>query len=659
MGGLDTYVRALLPELMRLAPQVRFSVFCSPGGREYLQGESWAREAALVTHPLLGRRGLKAVSELTVLGAIAGRRVDLLHSAAMTAPLRTRAVNIVTLADVTWLVAPDPGEMGTVRVWRATIPPVARGADRLIALSRAGAEHIVEHLRVPAERIDVVPLAAGSDGSATPTPARELRSRLGLGEGPVILSVSAKKVHKNLARLVRAMATVAQRHPEAKLVLPGNRTAHEEELRELARELGIAANVAFPAYVDAADLEGLYALARCFVFASINEGFGIPILEAMRRGVPVACSNASALPEVAGEAARYFDPYSVPDIAHALSELLEDGALAGRLAAQGRAREARFTWQATAEGTLESYERAWWQSRMPDVRTGVHAGPPSRAVGVLRKVSAHPRVLPLTALVLRARTVRPAPTFFACEGLGSSALRLYRLRESDLRVAIRHGSGDAVTLGEVFHERDYCPPAELERTLGQTRNILDLGANVGLFGAYAATRWSAAEIVAFEPDPANAEVHQMVIAANGLQQRWQLVRAAAGAQDGSAAFAAGNVALSHLLDSRVAVVNAITQPRRKPGSEATIEVPVRDVLPLLARTDLLKMDIEGGEWAILGDRRFRIVPPLALVLEYHPHLCPERDPRATVEALLGSAGMRVQAIWHREDGHGMLWAWRE
>jgi glycosyltransferase involved in cell wall biosynthesis len=141
--------------------------------------------------------------------------------------------------------------------------------------------------------------------------------------------------------------------------MPGNPTEHERELRRLAEQLGIAANVAFPAYVDAPDLEGLYALAECFVFASVNEGFGIPILEAMRRGVPVACADASALPEVAGEAARYFDPLSVPDIAAALVELLEDRELAARLVALGAERQARFTWQATAEGTLESYARAW------------------------------------------------------------------------------------------------------------------------------------------------------------------------------------------------------------------------------------------------------------------------------------------------------------
>jgi glycosyltransferase involved in cell wall biosynthesis len=359
MGGLETYVRALVPELTRLAPEVRFSVFCSPGGREYLREQGWDSEVELVTHPLLGRRGLKAASELTILGALAGRRVDLLHSVALTAPLSTRAVDVLTLADTTWIVAPDPGEIWTLRLWRLIVPPVARRADRVIVLSHAGAEHVAKLLRVPTERIDVIPLAAGVRNDVAPTPAAELRSRLDLGDGPVILTVSAKKVNKNLERLMRAVVAVAERWPDVVLVMPGNPTPHEQKLRRLANELGIGSNVAFPNYVASADLEGLYALARCFVFASINEGFGIPILEAMRRGVPVACSRASALPEVAGDAARYFDPYSVPDIADALIELLADNELARELSERGLKREAQFTWEATARRTLETYARAW------------------------------------------------------------------------------------------------------------------------------------------------------------------------------------------------------------------------------------------------------------------------------------------------------------
>lgn len=250
-----------------------------------------------------------------------------------------------------------------MRLWRVVVPPAARRADRVIALSEAGASHVVEYLHVDRQRIDVVPLAAGTAGRATPTPAEDLRARLGLNAGTVILSVSAKKLHKNLMRLVRAMAMVCKRLPDATLVLPGNRTPHEQELRDLAAFLGIADNVAFPAYVDAADLEGLYALADCFVFASINEGFGIPVLEAQRRGVPVACSNASALPEVAGEAARYFDPMDVGQIAGAVLDLLTDPELARRLAQLGVEHQARFTWERTAAGTLESYERAWSQAK--------------------------------------------------------------------------------------------------------------------------------------------------------------------------------------------------------------------------------------------------------------------------------------------------------
>lgn len=364
MGGLETYVRAVLPQLVRLAPTVRFSVFCSPRGLEELRGEDWSPEVELVTHPLIGMRGLKALSEMTVLGAVAGRRVDLLHSVAFTAPLRTRAVNVVMLPDVIWIVAPDEDKALTMRLWRLIVPPIVRRADRLIAISRSGAEDIVAYLRVPRERIDVVPLGPGVEISVAPTPEPALRDRLALGAGPIVLAVSAKKVHKNLLRLLEAMRIVVEREPTAMLVLPGRPTEHEEQLRAFAARQGLVANVAFPPFVDQADLEGLYAAASCFVLPSLNEGFGLPILEAMRRGVPVACSNVSAMPEVAGDAARYFDPLRSEDIAAAVLAVLCDRALVSRLVAAGQQRARAFSWEATAELTLESYERAWRARRL-------------------------------------------------------------------------------------------------------------------------------------------------------------------------------------------------------------------------------------------------------------------------------------------------------
>jgi len=142
------------------------------------------------------------------------------------------------------------------------------------------------------------------------------------------------------------------------LVLPGAPTPNEAELRDLARRLGLDADVRFLGYVEADELEALYRAAACFVFPSLYEGFGLPVLEAMRRGVPVACARATSIPEVAGDAAMYFDPHSPDQIAGAVGALLGDRELAGRLVAAGRERAAGFSWRATAEGTLDSIERA-------------------------------------------------------------------------------------------------------------------------------------------------------------------------------------------------------------------------------------------------------------------------------------------------------------
>ncbi len=279
----------------------------------------------------------------------------------------------------------------------------------------------------------------------------------------------------------------------------------------------------------------------------------------------------------------------------------------------------------------------------------------ARAAGVdaLRRLGAHPRILPLTALLLRARAVHRSDLFVLRETLGRSDVAAYKLRESGLMVVIRHGSGDVVTLGEVFHDRQYAPPPELADAIEPVRRVLDLGANVGLFGAFAAARWPQAEIVGYEPDPGNAAVHERTIALNGLQSRWRLVRAAAGAAPARASFAAGGAALAHLVapDER--------ERANADDRERLIDVDVHDVLALTADADLLKMDVEGGEWAILDDPRFRRSPPRAVVLEYHPRFCAGPDPRAAAAAALAAAGLRVQSIWHRADGHGMVWGWRD
>jgi FkbM family methyltransferase len=215
-----------------------------------------------------------------------------------------------------------------------------------------------------------------------------------------------------------------------------------------------------------------------------------------------------------------------------------------------------------------------------------------------------------------------------------------------MHVGLQHSAGDSATLAEVFYRHDYRPREDVAGAIGEPRTIIDLGANIGLFGAFAARFWPRSTIVAYEADPANALVHEQTIAANGLEDRWRVVCAAAGSHNGEVELAAG-----------LAMDSFLVAPGTDPGV-VTLRVPMRDVLPELGRADLVKIDIEGGEWEILLDARFAQSPPRAIVLEYHPHLCPSADPRSTAQRALAQAGLNTASIWHREDGYGMLWAWR-
>jgi FkbM family methyltransferase len=267
-------------------------------------------------------------------------------------------------------------------------------------------------------------------------------------------------------------------------------------------------------------------------------------------------------------------------------------------------------------------------------------------IAAARWLGGRRRILPLAARVLCAGTVRESAAFFAREVLRRPGMHMYRLRSSGVRVAINHAGVDAATLAEVFYHHYYEPPEELAGVLVDPSEILDLGANIGLFGAFAVTRWTNAQITAYEPDPANADSAERTIAANGLADRWKLARAAAGSRDGEVRFASGLNVGSHIVDD---------EPDR---DSATIVVPLRDVLAQIATSDLVKMDIEGGEWAILRDPRFAEHPPRVVVLEYHPEGRSNVDPRAAAEHALAEAGLETRSIWHSDDGHGMLWAWR-
>jgi glycosyltransferase involved in cell wall biosynthesis len=358
-GGMEVVARELIPALAAAAPPgMRFTAFVNreaAGERD----APWGQAVPATTVPVNAHDRVQWVAgEQALLPVLAMRAgVHLVHSLASTAPAWGRFRRVVTVHDL--IYARFPAAHAGIRDlgMRALVPLGVRRAHRVMADSASTRDDLIELLKVSPERIDVVPLGLGSVRREQPLSEGEVRARLDLGGRGVVLSLSAKRAHKNLLALIEAFARLpADDRPV--LVLPGYPTAHERELRERARALGIAADVRFPAWISAAELEGLWAIADAFVFPSLYEGFGLPVLEAMARGVPVACSNASSLPEVAGGAALLFDPRDEGAIAQALQRLLSDRALADRLRALGRERAREFTWERTARLALESYARA-------------------------------------------------------------------------------------------------------------------------------------------------------------------------------------------------------------------------------------------------------------------------------------------------------------
>ncbi len=356
-GGTGTYTRELIGALLEADPGLQITAFVGAEVPAWFSEQPWSgdieivRSGVTVTHGPPGNfLRLMGTQWVAQPWRARRRRLDVVHGLANIAPL-AGIPSVVTVLDLIWLRYPATLDVRARRGMKLVTFPSARRADRVIAISNAAREDLVERVGLDPARVDVTHLGFRPDAPhARPTPEAELRERLGLGDRPVVLTVGQKREHKNQLSLVKAMAGCG----DATLVVPGAPTPYEATLREAAAGLPVV----FPDWLDDADLEGLYRLARAFVLPSFEEGFGLPVLEAMGRGVPVACSNVSSLPEVAGDAALLFDPHSPEAITGALRRLLDDEALRDDLRARGHERAAAFPWRATAEATLETYRRA-------------------------------------------------------------------------------------------------------------------------------------------------------------------------------------------------------------------------------------------------------------------------------------------------------------
>jgi glycosyltransferase involved in cell wall biosynthesis len=291
-------------------------------------------------------------------------RVDLLHIPYFAPPLLPRTPTVVTIHDSIPLRLPAYQPDAKVKAYMHLASLAALRANMVITISQHARQDIMETLKIPPERIRVIYQAAGDEYQPIKDPERlaQMRARYGLKDNErYVFYLGGLDQRKNVPQLVRAFARVYARldEPNLKLFISGNPDKQKgpffPDPRPVAEELGITQQVIYR-FVEDEDKPAVYSAASVFTFPSLYEGFGLPPLEAMGCGTPVVCSNRTSLPEVVGDAALSIDPEDLEAFADALYNVLSKSELSSELSARSLQQAKKFSWQKTAQATMEVYE---------------------------------------------------------------------------------------------------------------------------------------------------------------------------------------------------------------------------------------------------------------------------------------------------------------
>jgi len=498
--------------------------------------------------------------------------------------------------------------------WRALLTRAALSRLRcVIAVSEASAADM--------RLLGVTPRVV-RNGLPAPHLTTAARARLGLdAEAFVVGGIGRLHEQKGWDVLCSAAPALVAGCPGAQILVIG-----DGPQREALRRLPGAEHVRFAgALPDASTLLGAFDV---LAMPSRYEGLPLVAIEAMLAGVPVVATAVGGVAEALGDAGALVAVDDAPALAQALLALAHDPDARARSAESGRRRALeRFGAQRMADETDAIYAQL---ERCTMTRPAV------AALGRVRNV---PR------LVARMRAVREPLRFAAAEVRRRPAVGAYTLRRSGQVCYLRHHANDLGAFEDVVLAGEYEPPPAVARWLASRDpgpRILDLGGHVGLFGLDAARRWPNARIVALEPDGGNVALYRRAVQRNNLGQTIEVLARAAYTEPAQLR-SAGALGVSSYLSAGA-------------GEHPSAFVDAVDVLPLMHDADLVKMDIEGGEWAILADPRSAGAAGPAIVMEFHERLCPYDDPEAAALAWLESAGLRVCGNIRRWPGMGQLWA---
>ncbi|MDP8214246.1 MAG: glycosyltransferase family 1 protein [Candidatus Euphemobacter frigidus] len=364
VGGSEIYLRRLISALSRIDRENEYIVFTNrENSGSFDLGDNF-REHHCPVRALIRPHRI-AWEQLVLPYRARQHNLNVLHSPGFVAPLFSPCPSVITILDLIYLEFPETFPFAA-RTWmRFLVRHSARRARAIIALSRYSRDEILWALDIPFWKIKAIYMGGGED--KPPQIPREERNRILHKAGivpPFILTVAAAHPHKNLMRLLEAYYQLLKEEKRYQLVIVGvKHNRYYQKLVNMLERLNLRGRVVFTGWIPEREKECIYNEARLLVFPSLLEGFGLPILESMRCGLPVACSELPSLAEVAGEAACLFNPYSVEDITRTLLDCLSNDDLRRRLIARGRIHAEKFNWEETAWKTLEVYREAAGLSR--------------------------------------------------------------------------------------------------------------------------------------------------------------------------------------------------------------------------------------------------------------------------------------------------------
>ncbi|MEO7142941.1 MAG: glycosyltransferase family 1 protein [Bryobacteraceae bacterium] len=349
LTGNEVYIRNLLQEFPVLDPQAEFTAYLSmEGAPAWIPGRV-ARE--WVSKNPFRRLGFDLPRKLL------RSRPDLIH-VQYTAPLYCPVPVVVSVHDVSFLEHPEYFTRFRSLQLRLTVHRTVRSAARVLTPSEFSRQAILDAYGLDPRKVVVVPNGVSSTFRPVlrETALSRIQSRFHI-PGPFILTVGDLQPRKNHVGLIRAFEDLLRANPQLphRLVMVGKNTWYTPEVRRAAAASPVAGRIHFAGFVEDEDLLHFYGACDLFVFPSFYEGFGLPILEAMACGRAVACSNTSAMPEVANAAGLLFDPHSTREMTRAMEDLLLDTELRTRTERLGGHHAALYSWRETARKTLDVY----------------------------------------------------------------------------------------------------------------------------------------------------------------------------------------------------------------------------------------------------------------------------------------------------------------